>query len=244
VQAKLGSDRFEVVALSIDRAGAGVVRKFYDEIGIEHLTLYIDPTMKAQRTLRIFGIPATILLGPDGMELGRLGRTRIASGKDMATEPDSGVHETGWLCPLRRYMLVVAGGHLVWEFAHMPLYTLWNTGSPGEIVFGALHCTGGDVLIALSAIMLALFLAGTPRWPAERLVIVVSLTVAIGLGYTIFSEWLNIEVRGAWAYREIMPIVPVIGAGLSPVLQWIVVPLAAFWLVLKPAPTPPREKLG
>jgi len=72
LQARLGSDKFEVVALSIDRAGAGVVRKFYDEIGIRHLTLYIDPTMKAQRTLRIFGLPATLLIGPDGMELGRL----------------------------------------------------------------------------------------------------------------------------------------------------------------------------
>ena len=49
---------------------------------------------------------------------------------------------------------------------------------------------------------------------------------------TVFSEWLNIEVRQAWAYRDAMPVIPVLGAGLSPVLQWIIVPLAGFWWAL------------
>ena len=30
----------------------------------------------------------------------------------------------------------------------MPLYTLWSTDTVGEIVFAAVHCTGGDILIA------------------------------------------------------------------------------------------------
>jgi hypothetical protein len=42
LQAKLGTDCFEVVALSIDRAGVGVVRKFYDDIGVKHHKLVID----------------------------------------------------------------------------------------------------------------------------------------------------------------------------------------------------------
>lgn len=110
----------------------------------------------------------------------------------------------------------------------MPLYTLWETGSTGEIVFAAVHCTGGDILVALSAVMLSLFLLGNKAWPATRRNPVVAGTVAFGLAYTIFSEWLNIEIREAWAYRDLMPIIPVLDAGLSPVLQWIVVPLAGF----------------
>lgn len=133
-----------------------------------------------------------------------------------------------WLSALRRYTAFVAVANLVWEFAHTPLYTLWETGSAGEIVFAAVHCTGGDILIALSAVMLALFFVGSPAWPAVRKSRVVVLTVAFGLGYTVFSEWLNIEVRKAWAYRDLMPVIPVIDAGLSPVLQWIIVPLAGF----------------
>lgn len=32
----------------------------------------------------------------------------------------------------------------------------------------------------------------------------------------------------AWAYRDIMPVIPVFGAGLSLVLQWVVIPTAAY----------------
>ncbi len=128
----------------------------------------------------------------------------------------------------------VAVANLIWEFAHMPLYTLWETGSAGEIIFAAVHCTGGDILIALSAIMLSLFLLGNGAWPAERRFPVVAGTVAFGLAYTIFSEWLNIEIRQAWAYRDLMPVIPLIDAGLSPVLQWVAVPLGAFWWAMRP----------
>jgi len=133
-----------------------------------------------------------------------------------------------WLRTLRRYMIFIAAANLAWEFAHMPLYTLWHTGTPSEITFAALHCTGGDVLIALSAVMLALFLVGSPAWPAARSGEVIGLTLVFGLAYTLFSEWLNIEVREAWAYSDLMPVIPIVDAGLSPALQWIVIPLAGF----------------
>lgn len=72
LQATLGDEHFEVLALSIDRAGADVVREFFDEIGIEHLGIFVDKTGKASRDLKIFGLPGTLLIGPDGRELGRL----------------------------------------------------------------------------------------------------------------------------------------------------------------------------
>ena len=109
--------------------------------------------------------------------------------------PQTGIGFAGgggaWLGTLRRYMIFIAVANLAWEFAHMPLYTLWRTGTLSEIAFAALHCTGGDVLIALSAIMLALFLAGGPAWPAARSGQVAGLTLVFGLAYTLFSEWLN-----------------------------------------------------
>ena len=137
---------------------------------------------------------------------------------------------SAWLSVLRRYIVLIALGNLAWEFAHMLLYTLWETGTAGEIVFAAIHCTGGDILIALSALMIALCLAGTWRWPESGYLRVAAMTIAVGLFYTVFSEWLNIEVRRAWAYRDVMPIIPVIGVGLSPFMQWIVLPGLAFWL--------------
>ncbi|MEQ8441299.1 MAG: TlpA disulfide reductase family protein [Alphaproteobacteria bacterium] len=72
LQSMLGGDQFDVVVLSIDRAGVGVVRQFFDEIGINNLDIFVDETMKASRDFRIFGLPGTLLIGPDGRELGRL----------------------------------------------------------------------------------------------------------------------------------------------------------------------------
>ena len=72
LQKEMGSDQFEVVALSLDRAGKDAARKFFDEIKVENLKLYIDPTMKAGNGLRAVGMPTTILIGKDGKELGRL----------------------------------------------------------------------------------------------------------------------------------------------------------------------------
>ena len=163
-------------------------------------------------------------------------------GTAAATQCRSGIavaeQRTGnWLAALRRYLGVIAVGHLLWEFAHMPLYTIWWTGTWGEIVFAALHCTGGDILIALSSLVLALLTVGREGWPRERFRAVATITVLLGLAYTAFSEWLNIVIRAAWAYSDLMPIVSVLEfeVGLSPLLQWIVVPLLAFRVVRRRA---------
>lgn len=132
-----------------------------------------------------------------------------------------------WLWALRRYLAVTAVGHLGWEFLHMPLYTLWEEGSTGEIVFAAIHCTGGDILIALAVLTTALVLVGNAGWPFVRFREVAWMTIVLGIGYTVFSEWLNVDVRESWAYAPSMPTIPYLGTGLTPIAQWIVVPLLA-----------------
>ena len=72
LQAKLGGPNFEVVTLSMDRAGPDVVRKFFAEIGIENLALHIDPSSKAMFAIGVVGLPTTILFDEKGRELGRL----------------------------------------------------------------------------------------------------------------------------------------------------------------------------
>lgn len=71
LQAELGGDDFEVVGLSIDRAGIPVVEEFYREIGVKALRIYVDTSEEAARLLRIFGLPTSVLVGRDGSELGR-----------------------------------------------------------------------------------------------------------------------------------------------------------------------------
>ena len=72
LQAELGGPDFEVVALSVDRAGHEVVRKFYANFGITNLAIYIDSTQRALRDLGVVGLPTTLLIDRAGRELGRL----------------------------------------------------------------------------------------------------------------------------------------------------------------------------
>ena len=103
-----------------------------------------------------------------------------------------------------------------------------------------MHCTGGDILIASASLLLALLLVARPAWPDETYRRVAALTLAFAVPYTVFSEWLNTEVRGSWTYSELMPVVPLLDAGLSPLAQWIVIPIAAFWWAGRPNRTQDR----
>ncbi len=133
-----------------------------------------------------------------------------------------------WLIVLRRYFVFAIPAHFAWEAAQVPLYTIWYTDPPGKIAFAVIHCTGGDALITAASLLGALLLCGNQRWPNERYIAVAAPAVLAGVAYTIFSEWHNTEVRGSWAYSSLMPTLPVIGTGLSPLLQWFVIPAAAF----------------
>jgi thiol-disulfide isomerase/thioredoxin len=72
LQQALGGEKFEVVALSLDRKGAEASQKFLDEVGAKALKLYIDATSKQGLALKLIGMPTTILINADGMEVGRL----------------------------------------------------------------------------------------------------------------------------------------------------------------------------
>ena len=146
-----------------------------------------------------------------------------------------------WLDMFRWYLAVSAALHLGWESLQMLLYTLWRTASRGEIAFAVIHCTAGDVMIASLALLAALLVLGRDTWPAERGRPVVATAVAIGAGYTAYSEWLNTVVRKSWAYADAMPLLPGLGTGLSPLLQWLLVPLLAYWVALKLCALPDRS---
>ena len=76
LQAALGGDDFEVVTVSLDRKSPDKPRAFFDEIGIEHLTLYYDEKMAMFPSLRskgmAFGMPSTLLINKEGCSLAHM----------------------------------------------------------------------------------------------------------------------------------------------------------------------------
>ena len=152
--------------------------------------------------------------------------------RSLAARPDR-VGAFGWLTAVRRYLLLSVAGHLLWEIAQVPLYTIWWTASPREVAFAIVHCTGGDVIIAAMSLLAGLVLVGTANWPATRPLPVAGCAVLAGVGYTMYSEFLNTAVRQTWTYSGLMPLVPGLGIGLAPLAQWVVVPVISLWIAAR-----------
>ena len=71
LQAELGGPDFEVVALSIDRGGRAAVDSFFDEINVQALKVYVDPTTAVRNDLALTAFPTTLLIDRQGREIGR-----------------------------------------------------------------------------------------------------------------------------------------------------------------------------
>ena len=76
LQAKLGDDRFEVVAVNIDTRNLDKPKAWLQEVGITRLGYFADPSAKVFQDLKAigkaFGMPTTLLVDPQGCALGTL----------------------------------------------------------------------------------------------------------------------------------------------------------------------------
>ena len=112
--------------------------------------------------------------------------------------------------------------NLAWEIAHVRLYTIWAEADGWRLAWALLHCTLGDVAIALVLFALAGIVLWRADWPASR-PWTGSAIVAVGaIAYTVWSEWYNVYRAGSWSYTASMPMI--FGIGLTPLLQWLVLP--------------------
>jgi thiol-disulfide isomerase/thioredoxin len=65
-------DGIVVLALSADREGVPVVKKFYEKNGLGNLSIAIDKMNKIGRGLGVQALPTTVLFDGDGREIGRV----------------------------------------------------------------------------------------------------------------------------------------------------------------------------
>ena len=72
LQAMLGGDELEVIALSEDRGGMPLVIGFYKRYGLEHLARYLDPSGRVAAALGVVGMPTTVVIDREGREIGRM----------------------------------------------------------------------------------------------------------------------------------------------------------------------------
>jgi thiol-disulfide isomerase/thioredoxin len=74
LEGTLGGDRFEVVAVNIDTRDPAKPHAWLQEVGVNKLAYYADPSAQVFQDLKLvgraFGLPTTVLVDPAGCEIG------------------------------------------------------------------------------------------------------------------------------------------------------------------------------
>ena len=117
----------------------------------------------------------------------------------------------------------------VWELLQMPLYEqpIYKMGHIAFCTLGAL----ADMIMVLLLYVCFGFIYKNAFWIWQSnwvKIFVVMLTGAIG---AVFSEKRHLLI-GSWSYDQSMPIVPFVNVGLSPVLQFLLLPVIIYFLSL------------
>jgi hypothetical protein len=82
----------------------------------------------------------------------------------------------------------------------------------------------GDLAIALAAFCCAAFLGYGRKWFVGKTTLALLAFFAIGPLATIGLKYLNTEMMGGWTYDGVMPLLPVLGTGISPIMKSVFVP--------------------
>ena len=72
LQSEFGGEDFMVLTIATGRNSPAGITKFFDEIEVTNLPRHTDPKQALAREMGIFGLPITLILNPEGMEIARL----------------------------------------------------------------------------------------------------------------------------------------------------------------------------
>ncbi|MCV0438862.1 MAG: hypothetical protein K5880_09530 [Hydrogenophaga sp.] len=118
-----------------------------------------------------------------------------------------------------------------WEFLQVPLFADMPQAAHWDAIRTCTRATLGDAVIMLIAYWTVGLVARNRSWVLAPSTARILMFAATGVVITIAIERLAVAGiwLGGWRYSSLMPVVPGIGVGLSPLLQWVVLPPLVIW---------------
>lgn len=131
-----------------------------------------------------------------------------------------------------------------WEFLQVPLYERMPQAPHWEAIKACSRAAAGDAVIALAAYWAVAVWLRSRDWVLKP---TLAATLAfMGLGVLITTALERLAVAGLWverwSYSALMPVVPGLGVGLSPMMQWLVLPPLVLWLVRRQLASRPLRR--
>ena len=116
-----------------------------------------------------------------------------------------------------------------WEVIQTYFYTMRDAPF-STMLYGWIHCTFGDVILTLVSFWLVSIANRNRRWILHLNGVTFIGFIMVGVIVTVVSERVNVHILKSWTYNQLMPIVPGLKVGLTPFLQWVVIPPAVLLL--------------
>jgi hypothetical protein len=125
--------------------------------------------------------------------------------------------------------IVAVALNYVWELAQSPLYK-----GMGDFSRTLWHCFLASLVDG--ALVLLIFATGVAvfrrrEWFVQPGRYGYALMLGAGLVIGVVVEWGAIHILGLWGYTARMPVVPLLGVGLAPIAQMLVLPPVTFRVV-------------
>ncbi len=121
--------------------------------------------------------------------------------------------------------------HFLWEMLQTPFFADMPGMAHWPATLFCLQATVGDVAITLAAYWAVAAAMRGRGWFIDPGTMGVLLFLGVGLAITIVLELHAVYWAQRWAYSATMPVVPALGVGLVPILQWLAVPLVVLFVV-------------
>lgn len=118
-----------------------------------------------------------------------------------------------------------------WEMLQAPFFAGMPEMRHWDAVRECSWATLGDAALLVVAFWAGAAVQRTRTWLLHPRAPAIAAFLATGLLATIALEWLATNAWDRWQYAARMPTLPVLGTGLTPLLQWLVLPLLLLWLV-------------
>ncbi len=119
--------------------------------------------------------------------------------------------------------------NFAWELIQIPLYRN-SSYDIDHILFCALASIADAIMVLLIYLGLATIFKD-PFWVKHLRLTRIVIVVLIGGTGAVLSEMRHLSL-GSWAYDDSMPVLPFFNAGISPLLQFMILPVLIYLLSL------------
>ena len=114
--------------------------------------------------------------------------------------------------------------NLLWEFLQVPFYAGMPSMPHWEGIRLCTRAAGGDALLMLAAFWITSGIGRGRSWIVRPTCRSSALFAGTAWLAAMLVELLSVHVWNRWAYAASMPVVPWLGFGVLPAVQWAVLP--------------------